>query len=94
MTQEKEIEQAAREYADIARAYLLGEEMELVQDAFKAGAEWALENQWHKVSEQTPDTERDVVVVNEYNDFGPHIRKYLPHPRSTPIQVQQPYDNS
>ena len=70
MTQEKEIEQAAREYADVARAYLLGEEMELVRDAFKAGAEWALAHQWHKVSDQIPNTERDVLVVNEYNDFG------------------------
>lgn len=70
MTQEKEIEQAAREYADVARSYLFGSEMPVVQDAFEAGAEWALANQWHKVSEQTPDTERDVVVVNEYNDFG------------------------
>lgn len=64
------IEQAAQEYTEIARSYLFASEMPVVQDAFEAGAEWALENQWHKVSEQTPDTERDVLVVNEYNDFG------------------------
>lgn len=66
MTQEKEIEQAAREYADVARAYLLGEEMELVQDAFKAGAEWALANQWHEINKELPKETENVLVLFEH----------------------------
>ena len=50
MTMDKMIEQAAREYADVANPYLLGEEIELVRNAFEAGAEWVLANQWHDVS--------------------------------------------
>lgn len=42
MTKE-EIEQGAK-------AYLLGDEMELVRNAFEAGAEWALSHQWHKIA--------------------------------------------
>ena len=66
MTQEKEIEQAAREYADVARAYLLEEEMELVQDAFKAGAEWALANQWNDVKEELPKETENVLFLYEH----------------------------
>lgn len=70
MTQEKEIEQAAREYADVARAYLLEEEMELVQDAFKAGAEWVLANQWHDVKEELPPIETMVIIRTKNGNYG------------------------
>ncbi|WP_278996327.1 hypothetical protein [Prevotella disiens] len=33
------IEQAAQEYTEIGRSYLLASEMPVVQDAFKAGAD-------------------------------------------------------
>lgn len=65
MTQEKGIEQAAREYADVARAYLLEEEMPVVQDAFKAGAEWALANQWHEINKELPKETENVLVLYE-----------------------------
>lgn len=51
ITMNKTIEKAAKEYADVAKPYLLSEEMELVQNAFEAGAEWALSNQWHSVAD-------------------------------------------
>lgn len=63
------IEQAAKEYCEKEIPSLKSMHF-TISSAFEAGAEWALANQWHKVLEQTPDTERDVVVVNEYNDFG------------------------
>ena len=77
MTQEKEIEQAAREYADVAKPYLLGEEMELVRNAFEAGAEWALANQWHSIengdlpSEDKGDLDdlQFIVITKDSNQF-------------------------
>ena len=53
MTREEEIRQAVREYADVTETYLLGEEMELVRNAYEAGAEWADGhpiNPWHTVA--------------------------------------------
>ena len=79
MTQEKEIEQAAREYADVARAYLLEEEMELVQDAFKAGAEWALANQWHEISRHKIPNDVDILIrfedgsIKRYDEELPEL---------------------
>lgn len=79
MTQEKEIEQAAREYADVARAYLLEEEMELVQDAFKAGAEWALANQWHEISRGKIPNDVDILIrfedgsIKRYDEELPEL---------------------
>lgn len=79
MTQEKEIEQAAREYADVARAYLLEEEMELVQDAFKAGAEWALANQWHEISRDKIPNDVDILIrfedgsIKRYDEELPEL---------------------
>ncbi|MDK7762554.1 hypothetical protein QP580_03670 [Prevotella bivia] len=59
------IEQAAREYADVAKSYLLGEEMELVRNAFEAGAEWALANQWHEINKELPKETENVLVLFE-----------------------------
>lgn len=79
MTQEKEIEQDAREYADVARAYLLEEEMELVQDAFKAGAEWALANQWHEISRGKIPNDVDILIrfedgsIKRYDEELPEL---------------------
>ena len=79
MTQEKEIEQAAREYADVARAYLLEEEMELVQNAFKAGAEWALANQWHEISRGKIPNDVDILIrfedgsIKRYDEELPEL---------------------
>lgn len=79
MTQEKGIEQAAREYADVARAYLLEEEMELVQDAFKAGAEWALANQWHEISRGKIPNDVDILIrfedgsIKRYDEELPEL---------------------
>lgn len=44
MTREEEIRQAVREYTDVAKSYLLGDEIELVRNAYEAGAEWADEH--------------------------------------------------
>lgn len=79
MIQEKEIEQAAREYAVVARAYLLEEEMELVQDAFKAGAEWALANQWHEISRGKIPNDVDILIrfedgsIKRYDEELPEL---------------------
>lgn len=79
MIQEKEIEQAAREYADVARAYLLEEEMELVQNAFKAGAEWALANQWHEISRGKIPNDVDILIrfedgsIKRYDEELPEL---------------------
>lgn len=79
MTQEKGIEQAAREYADVARAYLLEEEMELVQNAFKAGAEWALANQWHEISRGKIPNDVDILIrfedgsIKRYDEELPEL---------------------
>lgn len=54
MTREEEIRQAVREYADVTETYLLGEEMELVRNAYEAGAEWAdlhQQSHWHSVTD-------------------------------------------
>ena len=40
MTRE-EISKAAIDYADVTKSYLLSEEVELVRNAYEAGAEWA-----------------------------------------------------
>lgn len=60
------IEQAAREYADVAKSHLLGEEMELVRNAFEAGAEWALTNQWHEINKELPTETENVLVLYEH----------------------------
>lgn len=60
------IEQAAQEYTEIARSYLFGSEMPVVQDAFKAGAEWALANQWHDVKEELPKETENVLFLYEH----------------------------
>lgn len=79
MTQEKGIEQAAREYADVARAYLLEEEMPVVQDAFKAGAEWALANQWHEISRDKIPNNVDILIrfedgsIKRYDEELPEL---------------------
>ena len=54
MNREEEIRQAVREYTDVAKSYLLGDEIELVRNAYEAGAEWADEhpiNPWHSVAD-------------------------------------------
>lgn len=60
------IEQAAREYADVAKSYLLGEEMELVRNAFEAGAEWALANHWHEINKELPKETENVLFLYEH----------------------------
>lgn len=55
------VEKAAQEYTEIGRSYLLSSEMSVVQDAFKAGAEWALANQWHYVKEELPKETENVL---------------------------------
>lgn len=62
MTQE-EITKAAEDYADVTRAYLLGEETELVRNAFEAGAEWALANQWYEMDEELPPIDEDCLFI-------------------------------
>lgn len=60
MKREEEIRQSARDYADVARAYLLGDEMELVRNAYEAGAEWAdthSASPWHSVADGDLPTE-------------------------------------
>ena len=64
------IEQAAREYADVAKPYLLGEEMELVRNAFEADAEWALANQWHNVKEELPPIDTMVIIRTKNGSYG------------------------
>ena len=64
MTQE-EITKAAEDYADVTRAYLLGEETELVRNTFEAGAEWALANQWHDINKELPKETENVLVLSE-----------------------------
>lgn len=79
MIMKDKIEQAAQEYADIARAYLLGEEMELVQNAFKAGAEWALANQWHEISRGKIPNDVDILIrfedgsIKRYDEELPEL---------------------
>ena len=60
------VEKAAQEYTEIGRSYLLASEMPVVQDAFKAGAEWALANQWHDVKEELPKETENVLVLYEH----------------------------
>ena len=53
MTRE-EISKAAIDYADVTKSYLLSEEVELVRNAYEAGAEWAYLHQqspWHSVAD-------------------------------------------
>lgn len=82
------IEQAAREYADVAKSYLLGEEMELVRNAFEAGAEWALANQWHEINKELPketgkspcmlvfcEFEQQFELIQKAKEFG--LNKYI-----------------
>lgn len=58
----KTIEQATKEYTDVVKPYLSEEEIELVQNAFEAGAEYALANQWHDIREVDMPEERFVLV--------------------------------
>lgn len=73
------IEQAAREYADVAKSYLLGEEMELVRNAFEAGAEWALANQWHEISRGKIPNDVDILIrfedgsIKRYDEELPEL---------------------
>ena len=73
------IEQAAREYADVAKPYLLGEEMELVRNAFEAGAEWALANQWHEISRGKIPNDVDILIrfedgsIKRYDEELPEL---------------------
>lgn len=60
------VEKAAQEYTEIARSYLFASEMPVVQDAFKAGAEWALANQWNDVKEELPKETENVLVLYEH----------------------------
>lgn len=60
------VEKAAQEYTEIGRSYLLASEMPVVQDAFKAGAEWALANQWHDVKEELPKETENVLFLYEH----------------------------
>lgn len=64
MTQEG-ITKAAEAYADVTRAYLLGEETELVRNAFEAGAEWAFANQCHDINKELPKETENVLVLSE-----------------------------
>lgn len=59
----KEIEQGTKDYVDTAKAYLLGGEMELVRNAFEAGAEWALSHQWHEIDEKLPPIDEDCLFM-------------------------------
>lgn len=54
MNREEKIRQAAIDYAEVAKSYLLSEEVELVRNAYEAGAEWAdchPINPWHSVAD-------------------------------------------
>ena len=64
MTQE-EITKAAEAYTDATRAYMFGYETELVMNAFEAGAEWALANQWHDINKELPKETENVLVLSE-----------------------------
>lgn len=64
MTQE-EITKAAEAYTDATRAYMFGYETELVMNAFEAGAEWALANQWHDINKELPRETENVLVLSE-----------------------------
>ena len=64
------VEKAAQEYTEIGRSYLLASEMPVVQDAFKAGAEWALANQWHDVKEELPPIDTMVIIRTKNGSYG------------------------
>lgn len=59
------IEQAAQEYTEIGRSYLVASEMSVVRNAFEAGAEWALKNQWHEINKELPKETENVLVLSE-----------------------------
>lgn len=63
------IEQAAKEYTEIGRSYLLASEMPVVRNAFEAGAEWALANQWHKIEEKQPPFMQIVILADSAQRF-------------------------
>lgn len=62
----EKIEQAAQEYTEIGCSYLVASEMSVVRNAFEAGAEWALANQWHDVKEELPKETENVLFLYEH----------------------------
>ena len=65
MTKEK-IRQAAICYANS----LPDKETVIRTRAFEAGAEWALENQWHEIDEKQPPIMQLVILADSAQRFG------------------------
>lgn len=60
---EEKIEEAAKRYADSIPQD--GHKKEYCRVDFEAGANWALENQWHDASKELPEDGIKVIVLTE-----------------------------
>lgn len=75
----EKIEQAAQEYTEIGCSYLVASEMSVVRNAFEAGAEWALANQWHEISRDKIPNDVDILIrfedgsIKRYDEELPEL---------------------
>ena len=73
------VEKAAKTYTEIGRSYLLASEMPVVQNAFEAGVEWALANQWHEISRDKIPNDVDILIrfedgsIKRYDEELPEL---------------------
>lgn len=78
MTQEKGIEQAAKEYCEKEIPSLKSMHF-TISSAFEAGAEWALANQWHEISRDKIPNDVDILIrfedgsIKRYDEDLPEL---------------------
>lgn len=75
----EKIEQAAQEYTVMLKPNQLWAIMDAVQNAFEAGVEWALANQWHKISRDKIPNDVDILIrfedgsIKRYDEELPEL---------------------
>lgn len=61
----KTIEEKAKEYVKPYEHFLLGEETKLMQEAYIAGAKYALANQWKETKKERPKYNQRVLIKTD-----------------------------
>ena len=65
MIMEDKIEEAAKQYSEERFFENDGDVSNVREISFEAGANWALQNQWHDASKELPEDNKMVIVLTE-----------------------------
>ena len=65
MNMEDRIEEAAKQYSEERFFENDGDVSNVREISFEAGANWALQNQWHDASKELPEDNKMVIVLTE-----------------------------